>query len=296
MGAFGVSYDGNTAELSAVPNNPAVRAVAPLYDDFDTMLGLERPGGVYDVGMMQDWSDLVGALDRDDVCGSNKLTGWRCWGARQVVPGIKPVDFDRDGRHLREIISQRHNPALTSSLAATEFRDDNFDTSKGPLNLAQITPYGLQKQIESSGVSMMVWCGWLDAGTCDGSLSRYRNFENAQQVVIGAFSHGGRFNVDPFLPLDKHLPPDPPGAEQIRMQAEFFDRLLRSDLREPITRGVHYYTLGEGQWHDTAVWPPAGMENRRYFRGRSCACRADAVRVERERFLHRGFFNDHRRQ
>ncbi len=265
VGAFGVSYDGNTAELSAVPNNPVIRAVAPLYDDFDTMLGLERPGGVYDVGMIQNWSDIVGAMDRDNVCGIDKLTGWACWYTRQLVPGVKPVDSDRDGKHLREIVSQRHNPALTTSLAATEFSDDAFETSKGPLTLAQITPYGLRRQIESSGVSMLVWCGWLDAGTCDGSLSRYRNFKNPQQVVIGAFSHGGGYDVDPFLPLDKHRPPNPPLAEQMRMHAEFFDRLLRSDPPEPITPGVHYYTLGEGQWHDTAVWPPVGLENRRYF-------------------------------
>ena len=265
VGTFGVSYDGNTAELAAVPNNPVIRAVAPLYDDFDTMLGLERPGGVYDSGMIQEWSDMVGAMDVDDICGIEKLTGWNCWLTRQFVPGIKPVDSDADGKRLKEIISGRHNPALTSSLATTEFSDDNFQTAKGPLNLAQITPYGLQKQIESSGVAMMVWCGWLDAGTCDGSLSRYRNFKNAQQVIIGAFSHGAGFDVDPFLPLDKHRPPNPTQEEQYRMQADFFDKLLRSDPPEAITSGVHYYTLGEGQWHDTAIWPPEGLQNRRYF-------------------------------
>lgn len=267
VGSFGISYDGNTAELAAVPNNPVIRAVALLYDDFDTMLGLERPGGVYDVGMIQNWSDEVAAMDRDDVCGILKLTGWTCWRTRQLAPGVKPVDSDRSGKHLGEIVSQRHNPPLTASLASTEFRDDSFETPKGRLTLAQITPYGLQKQIESSGVSMMVWCGWLDAGTCDGTLSRYRNFKNTQQVVIGPFSHGGGYDIDPFLPLDQHSPPNPPPAEQMRMLADFFDRVLRNDPPESITPGVHYYTLGEGQWHDTAVWPPAGLENRQFFLG-----------------------------
>ena len=265
VGTWGISYDGNTAELSAVPNNPAIRAVAPLYDDFDTMLGLERPGGVYDVGMIQNWSDVVGDMDRDDVCGVFKFAGWKCWYTRQLMAGVKPVDSDRGGKHLRDIISQRHNPPLTSSLATTEFRGDTFETSKGLMTLAQITPYGLQRQIESSGVPMMVWCGWLDAGTCDGSLSRYRNFKNVQQVVIGPLSHGGGYDVDPFLPLDEHRPANPPRVEQLRMLADFFDRVLRSDPPEPITSGVHYYMLGEGQWHDTPVWPPAGLQNRRYF-------------------------------
>jgi putative CocE/NonD family hydrolase len=35
VGAFGVSYDGNTAELAAVLNKPALHAVMPPYGDFD---------------------------------------------------------------------------------------------------------------------------------------------------------------------------------------------------------------------------------------------------------------------
>src|SRR5215813_9865008 len=67
VGTFGGSYDGNTAELSAVANSPVIRAVAPLYDDFDTLLGLAHPGGVYDSGMIESWSNMVAALDRNDV-------------------------------------------------------------------------------------------------------------------------------------------------------------------------------------------------------------------------------------
>ena len=35
VGTFGISYEGNTAELAAVPNQAAIRAVMPLYDTFD---------------------------------------------------------------------------------------------------------------------------------------------------------------------------------------------------------------------------------------------------------------------
>ena len=35
VGAVGVSYTGNTAEFSTIPAHPALRAVAPLYSDFD---------------------------------------------------------------------------------------------------------------------------------------------------------------------------------------------------------------------------------------------------------------------
>ena len=269
LGTFGISYDGNTAELSAVPHNSVLRAVAPLYDDFDTFLGLAHPGGVYDSGMIESWSNTVAALDRNDVCPGFDVRGWECWKLRRLVRGVKPVDSDRDGRQLKTILSQRRNPPLVHSLGLPEFRDDDVLTPKGAINLAQITPFGLRAQIESSHVPILVWCGWLDAGTCDGTLSRYKNFHNVQQVVIGAFSHGGEFNVDPFLPLSKHSPHDPPIEEQYRMQAQFFEHYLRTDHPEPLTSSIRYYTLGEGKWHTTAVWPPEDTVLRRFYFNRN---------------------------
>lgn len=41
------------------------------------------------------------------------------------------------------------------------------------------------------------------------------------------------------------------------MEADFFDRALRSDTA--IESSIHYYTMGEGQWHTTKMWPPAGL-------------------------------------
>ena len=265
VGTFGISYDGNTAELSAVPNSPVVRAVAPLYDDFDTLLGLTHPGGVYCSGMVEAWSKMVGGLDRNDVCTGLDVTGWRCWQLRLLVRGVKPVDSDSDGSQLAKILALRRNPPLAHSMGLPEFRDNNVETPNGPVNLAQITPFGLRAQIESSNLPMLVWCGWLDAGTCEGTLSRYKNFHNVQQVVIGAFSHGGEFNVDPFLPLDKHSPPDPPIEEQYRMQAQFFEHYLRTDHPEPLASSIRYYTMGEGKWRTTSVWPPQDCTVRRYY-------------------------------
>jgi putative CocE/NonD family hydrolase len=287
VGTFGVSYMGNTAELAAASEHPALLAVATLYNDFDMMLGLARPGGVYDVEGMQPWSDYVGGRDRNDVCGD--FTGLRCWYHRQLTLGVKPVDADPSGAHLATILSHRHNPPAVQSFGKPEFRDDRIQTVKGPISLDQITPYGLRARIEASGVPMMVWCGWLDAGTCDGSLSRYRNFKNPQQLVIGAYSHGGVYNVDPFLPLDKHTPPDPPFEERDRGEAEFFDHFLREDYPGPFASSVRYYTMGEGEWHTSAVWPPEGLTMRRYYlvgaAGSVSVEGADRSNAEEERSL-----------
>jgi putative CocE/NonD family hydrolase len=47
IGAFGGSYEGATAELTAVTNPPALKAVAPFSSQFDVGM-LAFPGGIYD--------------------------------------------------------------------------------------------------------------------------------------------------------------------------------------------------------------------------------------------------------
>jgi putative CocE/NonD family hydrolase len=264
VGTFGVSYDGNTAELAAAANQPAILAVMPLYDDLDSQ-ALIQPGGVALRGFIEQWSKLVAALDRDDVCGADEVKGWDCWKDRQMIPGVLRVDADRNGEHLAQLVREHHNLNVAEAVGKAEFRDDVLATEMGAIRFADISPYGLRKQIEASNVPMMVWCGWLDANPCQGALIRYRTFSNPQQVVVGPLSHGGSFNVDQFA--EKHLPPVPTREEQFKMEADFFDRTLRSEPWAKIESVIQYYTMGEGKWHTTKVWPPEGLSSERLYFG-----------------------------
>jgi putative CocE/NonD family hydrolase len=262
VGTFGISYDGNAAELAAAANQPAIRAVMPLYDDFDVQAAIQ-PDGVTLSWFVQNWSDTVAGLDRDDVCGVDQVKGWRCWKDRLMTPGVLPVDADPNGKHLAELVSQHHNLNVAEAVAKVEFRDDLFGTDKGTFSVQDISPYGLRARIEASKVPMMVWCGWLDEKTCEGTLIRYRTFSNPQMVIIGPLSHGGDFNVDPFA--ENHNPPIPATEEQFKMEADFFDRVLRCETPKPIESSVQYYTMGEGKWHTTKTWPPAGVSMERLY-------------------------------
>ena len=255
VGTFGVSYDGNMAELAAVANDPSVRAVMPLYDDFDTQALIE-PGGVFLPGFLAPWGTVVAAMDRDDICGIDNITGLECWKTKLVIPGVRPADDDKGGVRLAELVRGHQNQDVMRSLAHIEFLDDSVVTAVGKLPVAFLSPYGHRQRIESSRVPMMVWCGWLDANPCDGALSRYELFPNPQVVVIGAHSHGGNYLVDPFA--SAHEPPVPTREEQFRMQADFFTNALDA-TPQPIKSSIHYYTMGTGTWHDTDVWPPAGI-------------------------------------
>ena len=267
IGTFGISYEGNTAELAAIPTAPMIHALMPLYDTFDNWDNFGE-GGVAFLSFLREWGDIVAALDRDDVCGAEEVKGWRCWRLRLAVSGVRRVDSDPHGKRLRELLKQRHNWDVAKAASNVHFRDDRMSTEDGSFTMADISPYGLRAKIEASKLPMMVWAGWLDGDT-SGTLIRYRTFSNPQFVVIGALSHGGEFNVDPFAL--KHKPPIPTTAEQFKMMADFFDRLLRTDMPETVESSIQYYTMGEGQWHTTMTWPPTGLSSERLYFGQDNA-------------------------
>jgi putative CocE/NonD family hydrolase len=268
IGTFGGSYEGATAELTAVTNPPALKAVAAFSSQFDLGM-LVFPGGVHDQALLQSWSDLIRRLDTsDDVCAANRLSSLRCWWAGRFLRGVKRVDADSDGKQLAQMLAQRNNRYPTELLSQAEFRDDPLPLLGGSsTTFSEISAFGHRTEIEASQVAMQVWCGWLDSDVCEGALARYLTFKNPQQVIIGPFSHGLDFNADPFLTPAQHSPPEPTVEQQNRMMADFFDRLLRPDISSPIQSGIRYYTMGEGQWHDTKVWPPQGFDRatRLYF-------------------------------
>jgi uncharacterized protein len=50
-----------------------------------------------------------------------------------------------------------------------------------------------------------------------------------------------------------------------KMQADFFDHVLRSNPPEKIESSIHYYTMGQEEWHTTKTWPPAGVSIERLY-------------------------------
>jgi putative CocE/NonD family hydrolase len=277
VGTYGVSYDGNTAELAAVSAPLTVGAVMPLYDDFDVQ-ALVRPGGVLLRAFVDTWGVAVAALDHDDVCAASEARGLDCWRARQITPGVKAVDADTGRRHLAALVGQHRTLDIAGSVGKAEFRDDALNAEGREFRFADISPYGMQRRIEDSKVPMMVWCGWMDAETCEGALIRYGTFSNPQEVVIGPLSHGGAFDADPFAA--SHLPPVPSAPQQYQMEADFFDRFLRratagagaamaaTATRDGMESSIRFYTMGEAPeraWHTTRAWPPQGMQTERLY-------------------------------
>lgn len=261
IGSTGVSYNGNTAELLAVPNHPAVLAVAPLYNDFDPQYGLVQPGGAFN-RFLERWGAGVAMLDDNDVCGLAGRTGLMCRATKLWTPGVKPVDADKDGAMLKAAMkAHQANANVAEAFSDVEFRDDPI-SAEGH-RVSDVAPYGLRDEIEASGVPMHLWLGWLDAVTADGALARFLTFSNEQHLIIGPYTHGGGLNTDPFADTD--APVDPSPEDQLKEIVRFFDEKLETGNAQKASSSVRYYTMGEGVWRETAVWPPAYVEPHMFY-------------------------------
>ena len=275
VGAVGISYSGNTAELSTVPAHPALRAVAPLYSDFDPQFFLTMPGGVYNRAFVEAWNDANQALDQNDICALEEVDGLECWWLKLSVPGVKPVSADSGGVLLREAVADHETLDLAAALESMTYRDDTLPDGT---SIGDISPYKRLEAIEAAGVPMLIRVGWLDAATADGALSRYMASDMAQELVIGAWNHGGEDDVDPFQP--QWTFPDPTFDQQFADLTAFFDRHLgESNLSVP-AKSIRYYTMNEGRWRTTATWPPADMKAQRWYFGPDQTLTDDPARTE----------------
>jgi uncharacterized protein len=262
VGAMGVSYDANTAEMIALNRNPAVQAVVPLYGDFDPQFQLAQPGGVPQRFVL-DWGRIVAAMDRNDVCGVMATRGSSsipCSLLRLFTPGVKPVDGPNGKTLLGEAVAQRRNADIGAAMSKVQYRDDLLGNSG--LQMPAISPYGHISQFDAARVSMNVWVGWYDSATVVGALQRYASTAYPQWLVIGPYSHGGRHDTDPFAKSETPAEPDVRSQVSNVMLQHFLDCRLKTtapcaaDAQKKIT----YFTMGERRWRTTAQWPPAHVK------------------------------------
>lgn len=262
VGAMGVSYDGITAERLVATRRSAVKAVVPLYADFDFQLGVMQPGGA-SLNFIKLWSDMVGALDRNEVCAANGLESIHCWITRLLSPGVKPVDADHDGALLTRAVEEHaRNLPLEEAFRHVEFRDDRYGET--PHTIADLNTYSHRNAIEAAGTPMQIWLGWFDAATVHGGLSRFLTVANPQDVIIGPFSHGGEHDTDPYNPAGAPVSPELPA--QYAHMARFLDRFLKSQ-GGTAEHKITYYTMGARRWCETTLWPPANVEQHTMFLG-----------------------------
>ena len=263
VGAIGVSYLGNAAELSTLSGHPALKAVIPQFTDFDWYSSLLFPGGLKNRIMSSDWGDMVQAMDVNDA---QSLGYGETENGEPRVLGVKPVDGVHGRQQLSAAVEEhKGNISMSRLFDGVEFRDDlKVANSLSDSSDHSVTIYEFKDKIAALKVPAFHWGSWMDAGTADGILRRFANDSAPNRYIIGAWGHGARHDADPFKEKDAPLSPDlNTQYEMIRdFVAPYFDGKPEA---VPTEKELTYYTMGSGHWKTTKVWPPLGADTLRLY-------------------------------
>ena len=163
VGAYGVSYSGNTAELACASAPAALVAAAPFYSDFDPIGDNVLPGGLLNVRLLQDWNEANLAAD----AGNND---------NALLSAAAPVD-GLEGSGLRKQAYAGHTTLdLFAALRNVTALDEEFTRGYVATDIASARYHDV---IVASGIPLRVRAGWLDASTAGGALERFLSFANA---------------------------------------------------------------------------------------------------------------------
>lgn len=271
LGATGISYPGMAASQLAAVGHPALKAVVPMSDTYDLYGDLIFPGGVLNEGFLEDWSEVVTALDRTtelEVDGN--------------LFQLQPVDADHDGTLLAQAVTgHSQNLNAFNAIQGLTFRNEPFVAG---LTLDDVSTMSRPGPPGPSGAFVYQWGSWMDAGSADGVIRGFMEATGPRRAVIGAWTHDLWTSADPFGTSNSVA--NPSGEYQWEEALNFFDDVLRKG-KAPTDRTLRYYTLGEGLWKETTTWPVPGTQALRLYlaEGGSLSSTAPAAEEGEDAYL-----------
>ena len=252
--AQGTSYMADTADIATSRPAESLKGAIIRQVDFDVFLHLFFPGGVANQWFLDGWGGATKAMDEgrspDPEADLNCLE--RIADCAALWPLLSPVDEDADFVMLRQALAgrQRWQP---DDYAVTEFHDDAGRNGFGFFDSA---PAAQLDGIRREAKPAQVWGSWLDGGTAEAALARYRSAPGVpMEVWITGNDHGNAQLADPFMPAGDA--PRPSIDEQHRIMAEFYASVLEGGFDR---RVINYYVLGAGVFRQSSVWPPADTQ------------------------------------
>ncbi|MDT9600727.1 CocE/NonD family hydrolase [Sphingosinicella rhizophila] len=248
----GVSYMADTADWATSRAAPALIAAVPRQADFDAWAHLFFPGGVRNDYMLSGWGSYTREIDlgrdgRDRGLDCRLRVG----DCPELFPILQPVDEDSDYDLVRAALSGRRHWG-PDDYRATDFRDE---PGLNGYSLFDSSPAAALDAIRRERKPVQYWGSWMDGGTAEAALARYRSApEVPMEIWITGNNHGHQVGADPLLPARRR--PVPSEEEQFARNRDFVERVRRG---ERIGREINYYVLGAGTFRKTASWPPANV-------------------------------------
>ena len=260
IGAYGVSYDGDVAELLASTANRHLAAIAPQFSDFDPYRQLVYPGGVYLETPFSEWLAFNDVLDGVDGALERlaESIGVSPEALIGVVGTVAPVDGP-DGPDLVAAAQREHqdNVRLEELLPAV----DTVDVA----NWQHVLISNHREQVEASGVPILVQAGWYDAGVAAGAFQRFDSFSNPQQVWLGPWSHGGEEVLVPGANEEVPTFDNLSLSDQFARLGEFFDLYVRDGEPPGREKVLRFTTVGQPGWTETDRWPLPNSVDRTWY-------------------------------
>lgn len=259
VGAYGVSYVGSTADWMTTLHNEALVAVSPRFSDYDLYEHVITPGGVRMTNFIEAWQEEQGYLDTNQFCVLYEAeNAQECSLLQQLLGGIKPVDNDSsDVQRATALLEHQDNGDINEMIQFASDKDQPLVATIPESSLMHLNPNQKKAATEASEIPYYTWASWLDAGTADGALRRFKHYNNSQKIIIGTWDHGAGEDANPYR--EKGYPIEESREVQYEMLSEFFDSHMQDEIATPSTHIIQYYTMNENMWKTTEVWPPEDM-------------------------------------
>jgi len=251
----GGSYNGDTSDWSTSRPAPALVGAVPMAVDFDAYRNLFFPGGVANDWFRNGWAENAREIDLGrDGEGQGLDCQKRLEDCAKLFPTLQPVDGDEDFTLLRQALAGKGEHWGPESYAGDRgFRDDKGTNG---YTIFGSSPANALAEIRRQRKPVQYWGSWMDAGTADAALARYRSApEVPAELWITGNNHSQRVSGDPFAPDRKT--PLPLVDAQIRVRDEFQRRIMAGG---EVHRIINYYVMGADVFRRTAVWPPEGVK------------------------------------
>jgi uncharacterized protein len=264
VAAVGFSISGTHAEAMAASDAPALKAAIIRESDFDNYTNNLFPGGIPNLGGI-DFVTFLMAWMQGGLCPDIS----QC--------GIDPVDGDHDYSLLRAAVAEHVDNPAPDSLAHLVNRDDLLGTG----TVTEMSAVGHIAEARRTALPARVSASWLDGTTAEGALARFAALGNVpMEVVIGATTHSGGLDADPFSKVPFQAA-RPSASAQYSGDVAFVQRVLAG---ERIARSVSYVVLGTDVWKSTPIWPPRGVKARSFQLSRKQLQEGSAVRTGEQRY------------
>lgn len=246
VGAYGISYEGTTALLSAVHGGPALRAVLAREIEWNPLDEIIAPGGVLLPGFLRAWDESATALD------ANLFPPLFPSYAKWLTRGVRPLDTDPNGSLLSNIISRRPPPRVWESVSGGHEAFDRYGSST--VRLGEMGPARFQEALKKTSSVIGLWGGWQDGLTARAALRAWQTLPGPVDIRIGGWDHEGGRRAAPFGKGKAN----PDAAGQTRWILDFFDHHVRGGAQAE--RSLRVFVAGEEAWRRLPDWPaPVGM-------------------------------------